>query len=43
MIATSELFRKYGVPTENGSPYLTTIIALSHDTSLGQERKNKHH
>ncbi len=25
MISTTELFRKYGSPTENGSPYLTKI------------------
>lgn len=25
MISTTELFRKYGTPTENGSPYLTKI------------------
>ncbi len=26
MITTSELFKKYGTPTESGSPYLTKLI-----------------
>jgi hypothetical protein len=26
MISTSELFRKYGTPNENGTPYLTKIV-----------------
>ena len=26
MITTSELFKKYGTPTESGSPYLTNLI-----------------
>ena len=40
MIATSELYRKYGVPTENGSPYLTTI-KLPYPMTLAWDRSVK--
>lgn len=40
MIATSELFRKYGTPTESGSPYLTTI-KLPYPMTLAWDRSVK--
>ena len=37
MITTSELLRKYGTPTENGSPYLTKL-ALPYPMILSWDR-----
>lgn len=37
MISTSELFRKYGEPTENGTPYLTKI-ELPYPMTLAWDR-----
>jgi hypothetical protein len=40
MISTSELFRKYGTPNENGSPYLTKI-SLPYPMLLSWDRSQK--
>jgi hypothetical protein len=40
MITTAELFRKYGNPNENGSPYLTKI-AIPFPLTLSWDRASK--
>jgi hypothetical protein len=40
MISTTELFRKYGTPTESGVPYLTKII-LPYPMLLSWDRSKK--